>query len=126
MEQRFRDPPDRSLAALKAERYTIQDVRRRRDPTDYVQSVVVLGQNAGIAITEATQVMMAYEHMDPQLRRHLLLPNEHSTIEDFIKEISAQKHVWFDHYSITINQRMMDQGETPATSWACYRTSVPI
>ena len=36
LERRFRDPPGRSLTALEMERYTIQDVRRRRDPADYV------------------------------------------------------------------------------------------
>ena len=56
LKQRFRDPPAKSQTALEMEQYTIQDVRRRRDPADYIQSIVLLGQNAGTATTDATQV----------------------------------------------------------------------
>lgn len=52
LEMRFHDLPGKSLAALEQERYTIQDVRRRRDPVDYVQSIVLLGRNAGTATTD--------------------------------------------------------------------------
>ena len=81
------------------EQYTIQDVRRRRDPADYVQSIVLLGQNTGIAITDATQVRIAYEHMEGQLCRDLSRPNKYTTVESLIEELSALKHVWFDIYS---------------------------
>lgn len=99
LERRFRDPPGKSLAVLERERYTIQDVRRQRDPTDYVQSIVLLGRNAGTATTDMTQVLMAYEHMDGQLRRDLPRPNEQSTIEGLIEEFNTLKHIWFDIYS---------------------------
>ena len=104
LEQRFRDPPGRSLAASEQERYTVIDVRRRREPARYVQSIVLLGRNAGIATTEAAQVIIAYEHMDPQLRQHLALPNERSTVETFIRELNIRKYIWFDMYTNNNNR----------------------
>lgn len=85
------------------ERYTIADVRRRRDPADYIQSIVLLGRNAGTATTDVAQILMAYEHMEGQLRRDLSRPTEHTTIESLIEEVNTLKHVWFDIYGSNNN-----------------------
>ena len=66
LEQRFRDPPSRSLAALEQERYTVTDVRKRREPAKYVQSVVLLGRDAGIATTRPSKAPRSRPHLQRQ------------------------------------------------------------
>ena len=99
LEGRFRDSPGKSLALLENIRYTVRDARNRKDPADYVSSIVLNGKNAGIASTESAQVLLAYEHIDGQLRRDLPRPTDGSTIASLLEELRFQKDIWFDIYS---------------------------
>ena len=110
LEARFRDSPGRSLSLLEAIRYTVRDARNRKDPADYVSSIVLNGKNAGIAATEQAQVLLAYEHIDGQLRRDLPRPTDTSTIASLLEELRFQKDIWFDIY-----------GQTPSTSSSSIR-----
>jgi hypothetical protein len=67
LETRFRQPP-RSLRQLEAVLYTTSDVYDRKDPLDFVQTVVV----CGIAKTEQQQAQLAYNHIDVWLRMTLV------------------------------------------------------
>ncbi|KAI9789601.1 MAG: hypothetical protein M1816_005910 [Peltula sp. TS41687] len=59
LEKRFRDEPSKSLLTVMQERYTVQDVRRRREPTEYMQLMVAAGQNAHRDANEAVICMLA-------------------------------------------------------------------
>lgn len=98
LEARFREAPGVALSKLEALRYTVQDVRARKDPEEYVQQIILNGKNAGTATTEAAQVMMAYNHMDVQLRVLLAQPTADATISSFLKYVQAAKPNWFDLY----------------------------
>ena len=98
LESRFRDSPGKSLTLLESIRYTVQDVRDKRDPADYVFSIVLNGKNAGIATTDAAQVLLAYELVDGELRRDLSRPTAASMVTELLKELRHQKDIWFDIY----------------------------
>lgn len=98
LEARFRDSPGKSLTLLESVRYTVRDARNKRDPADYVSSIVLNSKNAGIATTEAAQVLLAYEHIDGELRRDLPRPTEASTVSSLLDELRHQKDIWFDIY----------------------------
>lgn len=77
---------------------------------------MLLGKNAGTATTDEAQVLMAYEHMEGQLRRDLSRPNEHTTVESLIEELNTLKHIWFDIYSNNYtgqNQRPANNRQEP-------------
>ena len=101
LEARFRESPSRSLSMLENIRYTIKDARNRRDPADYVASIVLNGKNSRIATTEESQVMLAYEHMEGELRRDLSLPKASSTVAGLLTELRNLKDLWFDIYEHT-------------------------
>ena len=63
LESRSRDSPRKSLTLLESIRYTVQDVRDKRDPAEYVFSTVLNGKNAAIATTDAAQALLAYENI---------------------------------------------------------------
>ena len=118
LEARFRDSPSKSLVALEAIRYTVRDARSRRDPLDYVSTLVLHAKNAGITPTEAAQVMLAYEHIDGQLRLHLPRPQDNSTISGLLEELRHQKDIWFDIYGndsrqMTRPEVRNDKGKQP-------------
>ena len=58
-----------------------------------MSTLVLHAKNAGIATTEAAQVLLAYEHMDNGLRRDLPRPQDNSTIPDMLEELRHQKNI---------------------------------
>ncbi|KAL9576499.1 MAG: hypothetical protein Q9203_007735 [Teloschistes exilis] len=94
LEQCFKDSPGRSLAILEEVRYTVNDARNRKDPADYIATIVVNGKNSGIAEKDHAQVLLAYNHMDSAL----------------LDELRVRKENWFDRYSRQDNQQHRDQG----------------
>ena len=106
LESRFRDSPSKSLTALENIRYTVKDTRSRRDPLDYVSTLVLHAKNAGIAANEAVQVRLAYKHMDGELRLHLPRPQDNSTISGLLEELRHQKDIWFDIYGSHDSRQM--------------------
>ncbi|KAI9776899.1 MAG: hypothetical protein M1816_005007, partial [Peltula sp. TS41687] len=81
------------------ERYTVQDVRRRREPTEYMQLMVTAGRNAHQDANEAAICMLTYEHIDGILRQHVAKPNFQTTIQDFMASLRAARTLWFDIYT---------------------------
>ena len=87
------------MSIVEAIRYTIKDVRVRKNLADYVNSILIYSKNVGLALTETKQVLLAYEHMNAELRRDLPRPLETSTIPSLINELRLQKDIWYDIYS---------------------------
>ena len=83
---------------LETTRYTVEDARKNREPASYVQSIVVNGRNAGIATTDYAQVLLAYEHLDSELRLTLTEPTPQTTVAKFIEQLNSKKHAWFEIY----------------------------
>ena len=101
LEKRFREDPAKALAKLESLRYTVRDARQGKDPENYIQQIILNGKNAGTVTTDYSQVMTAYEHMDPKLRVSLPMPNERTTVAEFVRVVNLQKNNWFDLYSKT-------------------------
>ena len=124
LEARFRDSPGKSLSIVEAVRYTVRDVRARKDPADYVASILIHSKNAGLATTEAGQVLLAYEHMDGELRRDLPMPPDSSTIANFISDLRRRKDIWYDIYSK--HEAKPDKGkQTGQYNNNPYRSNLP-
>lgn len=98
LENRFREAPTVALSKLENLRYSVADVRARKDPEEYIQQVVINGKNAGTATTETAQVMMAYNHLDVQLRILLPQPALNTTLSEFMVYVQKAKANWFDLY----------------------------
>ena len=103
LEERFRDSPGRSLMLLEEVKYTVNNVCQRRDPADYVNFIILNSKNTSIGNTEATQVLIALNHIDAVLRRDLKEPNESSTVANLLKELRYRKDIWFDRFAIKSN-----------------------
>lgn len=98
LQARFRDSRGKSLSLLENIRYTVKDARNRRDPADYISSITFNAKNAGIATTEQAQVLLAYKHLDGELRRDLPRPTAWLNIPDLLEELRFTKDNWFDIY----------------------------
>ena len=111
LESRFRDSPDKSLSIVEAIRYTIRDIRARKNPADYVASILTHSKNAGLATTESRQVLLAYEHMDGELRRDMPISSESSTVASFIADLRRKKDIWFNIYGKQSESKYVDKNK---------------
>ena len=87
LEIRFRDSPSRLLLIVEAIRYIVKDVRVKKDPVDYITSILVYSKNTNLAPTELLQVLLTYKYMDGKLRRDLSRPLDLSTVASFISDL---------------------------------------
>ena len=58
-----------------------------------------------MAINNVTQVWLAFEHIDGELRNYLTKPSATSTIAGMIEELRLQKEIWFDIYAIVTSSK---------------------
>ncbi|KAI9754366.1 MAG: hypothetical protein M1815_005667 [Lichina confinis] len=98
LEQRFRDSPCSALRALENAKYTIADVRRRRNPRDCMVEIARYTRDAGIAETEYGQVLIGYAHMAAPLRLSLPYPKPNSTVFDFVEVVMKKYACWVKLY----------------------------
>ncbi|KAA6409455.1 MAG: hypothetical protein FRX48_07009 [Lasallia pustulata] len=73
------------------------------------------GKDSGLAMTEAQQILLAYEHFNAEFQRDLPVCNESSKMSDFMKHITVQKSIWFDlfvpkSYDPRSNNRKFNRG----------------
>ena len=93
--RKFRESHTVALSKLQGERYTTLDARNRREPTDYVYSVVREARAASFD-KESQQLTYAYNALDPELRALLDEPDEKTSVEEFLKAVERKKNAWFD------------------------------
>lgn len=98
LEKRFAEASNVSLQKLEKLRYTIADVRSRKDPEEYIQQAITLGKAARSATTEQSQVHTAYNHLAPELMRDLGPCQDDWTVETFMAKVASYKPIWFDLY----------------------------
>jgi len=99
LKARFRDLPSQALTMLEFLQFTVYDARCRRDPVNYVQSIVLHRKNSSIATLNRAQVLLAYKHFDDKLQLHLPASTKQSTVVSLIKTLNFQKNIWYDIYT---------------------------
>ena len=98
LKRRFKVPTTVALQQLTTTKYTINDVRNRNEPAEYVQSMLRHAKAAGFDTTH-NQLSWAYQNLAPALRLNIDPPNEYTFIEKFVRILELKKEAWFDMYS---------------------------
>ena len=94
---RFKMREAEALALLTEEKYTVEDVRRQRQITTYVQNVIRRCKDAGID-TVFQQLNWAWNHLDPGLQRDITRPTTSTTVLSFIEQVEDMQNVWRRYY----------------------------
>ncbi|KAI9803321.1 MAG: hypothetical protein M1825_002112 [Sarcosagium campestre] len=98
--KKFKKSNATALAKLQAEKYTVADARRRKDPADYVHNVVRRARAAGFE-RESQQLTLAYNALEPELRALIDEPDDETNLEEFLKAIDRKKNAWFEVHAPT-------------------------
>ncbi|KAJ5576522.1 hypothetical protein N7535_003448 [Penicillium sp. DV-2018c] len=80
---------------FQALQYTLWDVYERHDPADFLQNVVILGQESNIAPTSNTQAVSAYNKLHVSLQLWLTKPNQDTTMTSFMRQVDDVKGQWY-------------------------------
>ncbi|KAI1002267.1 hypothetical protein K3495_g5938 [Podosphaera aphanis] len=96
LEARFRMAPDEALRQLHNLKYGMEEVRARKDPGAFLQKVVTYGTASGTATTVYSQLLLAHQMIDGQLRLNVPEPTESTSITSFIQKLTSLKSTWFD------------------------------
>ena len=96
--QRFKMQASDALILLQADSFSIDDVRQRKSPSDFVQAVARHARDAGLN-EMSMQVLWAYNKLAPTLQRDLAMPDKNTTLISFIQQLESKKNAWYAYFS---------------------------
>lgn len=94
---RFKMHESEAMEMLLTDQYTVDDVRNQRSPSEYVQTIVRHGRDAGLSTSN--QLMWAWNRLAPELQLHIKRPTPKISVLSFIEQLNEQKGAWFRYYS---------------------------
>lgn len=98
LRERFSMPVTEARNLYNSLEYTLYDVYEKCDPDEFLQKVVVYGQEAREATTEQAQAQAAYNKLSAILQVTLTPPTDTTTITEFARQVNARKSQWFACY----------------------------
>ena len=72
---------------MKAIRYTIKNIRARKNSAKYIISILIYSKNASLATIKVSQVLLVYEYINKELWRDLSKSFKASIIVVFISDL---------------------------------------
>ena len=95
---RFKKSAGQALTKFHQVQYTIADVRKRRDPSEFIQDVIILKSNSYTLTSPNAQAMYAFERIEDKFRIIMNPLISSSIITDIFRNMNFHKHDWFDAY----------------------------
>ncbi|KAJ9405571.1 hypothetical protein DTO045G8_6601 [Paecilomyces variotii] len=93
LSKRFKKNAATAMQELSQLSYSMLDVREGRTPQGFVQSVIRLAQASGTGSTYS-QILLAWNKLDPDLKQNVRIPTENTSLGDFILELEGAYTVW--------------------------------
>lgn len=84
LEARFRKPAGFAFEILKQTRYTVRDVRTKRDPIEYVNVIIYAAKHAGNSHSPYYLMMICWQHLELVLHTEVLRPREETHLNSII------------------------------------------
>lgn len=96
--KRFKEQPGVALSKLTNKKYTVKDARNRREPTEYVQTMIRYAEGASIEQVY-NQLIFAHEQIVLELRFMVDPPIENTSVAQYIQALNIKKSSWFALHS---------------------------
>ena len=99
--KRFRESTEITLHNLIIKKYSIYDVRTRRELIVYMQTILRYAKSINIDNVE-NQLTFAYQDITVELRTFIDLSTPTTTMASFVQTLKLKKNTWFEmnHYQI--------------------------
>ena len=91
---RFKERPNKAMATMVRERYTIADARNKREPREYAGIIMRAAKSAKLGGTGHI-IMLIYNGLDIEFQRDITMPTLATTLEVFLQELDDHKDIWW-------------------------------
>ena len=98
MKERFKKFANQTLIKFHQVQYTIADVHKRWDSSEFIQNIIILKSNSYTLISFNAQTMYAFERIKNKFQIIMNLFISSSTIMNILRNMNFRKHDWFDAY----------------------------
>ncbi|CAF9922809.1 hypothetical protein IMSHALPRED_005770 [Imshaugia aleurites] len=92
---RFQPSGTLTLQKLHETTYTRADAAAKKDPTDFVHDVIALTRTRPLE----ESLMEAYLRFESGLQVNLVPPDKFTTVREFMEQVNAKKHAWYQNYA---------------------------
>ena len=97
--KRFKMSESKIMKLLAENKYIIENVRKQRTITSYVQSVIRHAKNADFT-TINNQLNWVWNHLAPSFQRDVSKSNFKTIVLKFIEQLKNLKHAWKRYYAM--------------------------
>jgi hypothetical protein len=92
--KRFKKSVSVTITSLIKEKYTMNDVRRRREFREYVDVILRAAKFADL-ISKINQIFLIYNEIDVKFQRDLFMFKVDIKLNNFLIELNDKKNVWW-------------------------------
>ena len=105
--KKFKQSSETVLATVIREKYTMEDVRRRRELVEYAQIITRAARSAEMSIYN--QIYLIFNDLDVEFQRDLNILIETTELDAFLQELDLKKEIWWILGSRNRFGRSMDE-----------------
>ncbi|CAF9924082.1 hypothetical protein IMSHALPRED_006092 [Imshaugia aleurites] len=92
---RFQPSDTLTLQKLHETTYIKADAAAKKDPTDFVHDIIALTRTRPLE----ESLIKAYLRFESGLQINLIPPDKFTTVREFMEQINAKKHAWYQNYA---------------------------
>lgn len=92
--KRFKEASNMIMINLVKEKYSMNDVRRRRESREYVDVIFRASKFANL-IAEISQIFLIYNELDVKFQRDITMSKIDTKLDSFFIELNDMKNVWW-------------------------------
>ena len=93
LHKRFKESAGTAMSTINRERYTMEDARRRREPSEYAHTISKAAKST--AMNTYSQLWFIYNGLDTEFQRDVTKPTEHTDMDAFLQEMEESKEIWW-------------------------------
>lgn len=121
---RFKPRPSEAMRNLEASSYSFRDVRAGRSARAFAQAIFRHARAAHMS-SVFQQLIMAWNKIEPGLRRDIPEPNESTTISQFLLQLESKAGIWQDLAASFTARNQTRQPYTPQTNRTQWQPTRP-
>ena len=111
LEKRFKVSPSEAWNKFTTTRYTLEDVRSHRSPTEYVTTLMAAAKSCGQGESEFGLMIQTWMHIDMPLHCNIDELKNGTIIEEFVNILLVKQANWYDSYSRARLDRMIQRNQ---------------
>ncbi len=92
--KRFKKSVSVVMISLMKKKYTVKDVKRRRESKEYAEVILRAAKSTEL-ISKISQIFLIYNDIDVEFQRNISMSKANTKLNSFFTNLDDRKNVWW-------------------------------